>query len=335
MTVDPHRPGPPASSGSVGSTWQALLALLSPQRRRQQRRERRERRGRPADLRAAVWTLAEQTGWPQIAPGDYGWFEGSAADQVVFKAYLQTGQWSPQFHDAVAAPIFQDGGGTLIDVGANIGLTCIPVAARHGVRCYAFEPDPRNFLALRCNALRNGVESRVVAENLALSSSPGRLQFELSATNHGDHRVRFDDGGVIAADSEEAGRAVIEIAATTFDTYFRERELPAPVLVKIDTQGAELHVLRGMRASLVRVDHLICEFWPYGLRRAGADLDELYALLRDFPLGAVLGFDREPARAVHLQAMDSVVAELQQLARNPVAENFVDVLMTRQRDVFA
>ena len=45
--------------------------------------------------------------------------------------------------------------GTYLDIGANIGLTTIPIARNHRVRCHSFEPDPGLFVHLLENIHRN------------------------------------------------------------------------------------------------------------------------------------------------------------------------------------
>lgn len=42
-----------------------------------------------------------------------------------------------------------------------------------------------------------------------------------------------------------------------------------PFAVKIDTQGAEPLIFEGGRKMLASADLLICEFWPWGIKRAG------------------------------------------------------------------
>lgn len=55
-----------------------------------------------------------------VSPGRYGPIEGPVDDQVVFAQYRQTGQWAPEALCLLETRL--SGGGTFLDVGANIGL---------------------------------------------------------------------------------------------------------------------------------------------------------------------------------------------------------------------
>src|SRR3989442_15021738 len=81
--------------------------------------------------------------------GPLGHFQGSALDRMVEGFYLVNRTWAPGLQQLLARLLRN--GGTLVDVGANIGLTSIPVARTPGVRCYAFEPDPENYRYLLSN----------------------------------------------------------------------------------------------------------------------------------------------------------------------------------------
>ena len=74
-------------------------------------------------------------------------------------------------------------------------------------------------------------------------------------------------------------RRTVSIRSTRLDDYFKPGERVD--LIKMDFQGFELHALRG--ANRVLVDNpdimLLLEFWPYGLKQAGANWISLIAAL--------------------------------------------------------
>jgi FkbM family methyltransferase len=257
--------------------------------------------------------------------GEYGVFEGSADDEVVHGHYRREGTWSPEIQELLADLLFPEGRGTFLDIGANIGLVSIPLAERRRVRCVAFEPEPRNFQWLERNIARHELGSLFTTFNLALHSEEARLSFELSASNAGDHRVRG-----AALPEEGAERTLIEVPAGRLDDLVRIEDLPRPIVAKLDTQGAELRVLRGAERSLPHIDHLICEFWPYGLRRMGDSAEELIGLFRDFAYGAILRLDEVSGR---LPPVDRLCARLEWLPTDGSDQGFFDVLVARHAEL--
>src|SRR5207302_3253625 len=94
-------------------------------------------------------------------------------------------------------------------------------------------------------------------------------------TNYGDHRVSSGTDG-----TEEA-------PMVTIDSVLRDIPDDSIGLIKIDVQGYELHVIRGMQQTLRRNPGviLIVEVFPDGLRAAGSSAFELVSCLQDW------GFD--------------------------------------------
>jgi len=257
--------------------------------------------------------------------GAYGVFEGSIHDEVVHGHYRREGTWSPEIQALLADRLFSEGRGTFLDIGANIGLVSIPLAERRRVRCLAFEPEPRNFQWLERNIALHQVDSLFTTFHLALYSEETQLCFELSPSNYGDHRLRG------AAPLEEgAERARTLVPAARLDDLVRVEDLPRPIVAKIDTQGAELRVLRGAERSLPHIDHLICEFWPWGLRRMGDSAEELIELFRGFPYGAILRLDELGER---LPAIDRLCARLGWLPTDGSDQGFFDVLLARRAEL--
>jgi len=100
--------------------------------------------------------------------GDYGEILGSPSDRAVFAAYAATGKWA-QSTTAIFSEFFKrTQGGIYVDIGANIGLTTIPLARESNVSCIAFEPAPENFRNLQSNIRANCDQSKVQMLQLAL-----------------------------------------------------------------------------------------------------------------------------------------------------------------------
>jgi FkbM family methyltransferase len=160
-------------------------------------------------------------------------------------------------------------GDTVLDIGANIGYYTLILARQigHSGRVFAFEPDPENFALLKKNVAANGYNN-VILVNAALSDHRGTLKLYLCEENRGDLRI-YSSGD---------DRRAIEVPAITADDYLAEHSAEA-TLVKMDVQGAEGRVLRGLETNLGRAAHVILEFWPLGLHRAGNDPSEVLGSL--------------------------------------------------------
>ena len=122
---------------------------------------------------------------------ELGLFEGSINDNTVHRYYTRYGTWAPGLQ-YILRKLFDNGPGTMIDIGANIGLTVIPIANHNKIiDIYAFEPEYNNYNFLRKNIMANGLDLRIRAYNIALFSEDCQLDLELSEDNMGDHRVRL------------------------------------------------------------------------------------------------------------------------------------------------
>jgi FkbM family methyltransferase len=161
-----------------------------------------------------------------------------------------------------------------VDIGANLGWYSL-LAGRHQpatVRILAFEPDPDTFGLLGENILLNGLE-RIDARRLALSDEPGRrVLFRYSEKNTGRHSL---------LPINECGE--VEVETTTLSRFVADEAIdPACIgLVKIDVEGYEPVVLRGMAGLLPMIPAILAEYSPRYMRSGGLDpaeyLDPLFA----------------------------------------------------------
>lgn len=245
--------------------------------------------------------------------GANGALTGYFNDEGIFLPYLRERAWFWNAIEFINSMFVGSKVGTFIDIGANIGAVVVPIArANPSIDCFAFEPEPNNFLALAHNIARNRVGRNIHAYELALTDVDGTVTFELSGSNFGDHRVR-KSGSAEASMFDEDGRMTIEVKARRLDRVLGPAELARPIVAKIDVQGAESMVLAGGETILREADMLIVEYWPYGMRRLGTDpLEFLNGFSGVFPLVAKVG--EQPISRSDFVPFAAIRAELEAFA---------------------
>ena len=162
----------------------------------------------------------------------------------------------------------------MLDIGANTGRMSIPrVILGDVTRAYCAEPDPLNYAALVRNVADNGLRGLVMPDLAAIGSTSGvaRLQHAKYA---GGHRLVADPTDVPG----------IDVASWRLDEWVQRLSInPLHVAyVKVDTQGWEVHVLRGA-SNLLEHHHIAwqLEVSPAMLAAAGTPRSELYDICRD------------------------------------------------------
>ena len=286
-----------------------------------------ERAATRADTYHVFQSLARSFGVRDIrVAGDYGLIEGSIDDESILARYGKTKRWAAETNRLFVDFFAAHGGGTYLDIGANIGLTTIPVAHNAQVACFAFEPEPMNYRYLEHNIRRNCKEGNVETLNLALFDRQAMMDFEISARNTGDHRIRTR-----AAEGSYAEhmRDLIRVAADKLDTLLDPGGLRLPLAVKIDTQGAECQVFAGGERVLSQADLIAFEYWPYGIRRTDGDFNFLANFIsRHFARGALVNGDRDEPMA--WQPIDSITSTLGTLWHAaPAAFRYHDVFVRK------
>jgi FkbM family methyltransferase len=260
-----------------------------------------------------------------LCDGSYGVFEGSRNDRVVLDEYRRLGTWAPDMVTLIVDRLFAGRAGTFIDIGANIGLVCIPVVERTGALGIAFEPEPRNFDFLQRNVARHALGARVECHRTACHATSGQLRLALSPDNLGDHRLHGH-----GEDNALAERESVAVDTQRLDDVLRGRELPRPIVLKVDAQGSEVSVFAGARETLARADHIVSEYWPEGIVAHGDSASTFEAYMREFPFGAVLHVLPLP-EPLHSSAY--VFGQLSWIANDGSDPGFFDLLFSRTQQL--
>jgi FkbM family methyltransferase len=156
------------------------------------------------------------------------------ADRIVGASLRQAGEFARPELDIIDK--LMAGGGTFLDVGANIGTMAVPIAARHpGSRVIAIEANRHLAMILSSNALLNRLTNLDV-HHTAAGAAGGIVQFPAPSL---DSAINF---GALSLHSQEGGAAPTEsVMVSTLDDI-----APADTrVIKIDVEGHEPAVLAG------------------------------------------------------------------------------------------
>lgn len=133
----------------------------------------------------------------------------------------------------------------LYDVGANFGLYAILAAkALPGLEVEAFEPVARTRAKLALNVSLNALEGRVHVHGLALSDRTGEAEIAIDPRSSGLSSLSPSAAERARRDFAESAR----VPVARLDDLSPPRD--AVIAFKIDVEGHEAEVLRGMSGTL-------------------------------------------------------------------------------------
>lgn len=155
------------------------------------------------------------------------------------------------------------------DVGAHVGTYTLLVSnVLNEEQIFAFEPQPANATRLKENLNLNDC-NRVQVFELALSDKN-----TFSTITSGDGQA-----GSVGRIDDSSGMGKSQIQLVRGDALIAKNNLPPPTVLKIDVEGAELKVLRGLSKSLENCRAIYLEV-SKGLQKFGDTKEELFDFLR-------------------------------------------------------
>lgn len=125
--------------------------------------------------------------------------------------------------------------GSILDIGANIGNHTLYFCNEMSVsRCYCFEPIKSTYKIFQKNVQVNNLEDKVTLYKVAVGSKKGKaILSHYNVGNIGETSIKNCEDGEIP---------VVSIDEMRFDTKIS--------LIKIDVEGFELEVIKGMQDTL-------------------------------------------------------------------------------------
>jgi FkbM family methyltransferase len=138
-------------------------------------------------------------------------------------------------------------GSVFFDVGAHFGYFTMlgaEVVGENG-HVYSFEPSPTNFRILRMNT---EAKKNVSTNNMAVFSESTELPFREYGLEHSAYSSAYSPRTEAGSGSLPSPN-VLSVPAISLDRYI-EQVGTKPDFIKIDAEGAELAILRGLDKSL-------------------------------------------------------------------------------------
>ncbi len=170
-------------------------------------------------------------------------------------------------------------GSVFFDIGANYGFFSYwMLTQKKPVDVYAFDPLPENAARMERARRRNGLERRFSVAGCALGDDE---------TTRGLHTGGDDTGHSTLGNHPELKGQTVDVPVVTFDDWLARAGLRLPFaptwIAKIDVEGFECHVLRGMRRTLHAhaFAGLMIEINPYTLNFFGKRPVDVFTLLEE------------------------------------------------------
>lgn len=164
------------------------------------------------------------------------------------------------------------------DVGANVGFYSFAAAKimNTNSKIFAFEPEPTTFNLLQKNIELNKMNN-ITALSIALGDTDGdKLLFPSDTPNFGAHSF-------VQRTDYRVKKKGINININTADKLIDEMKIDVPDIMKIDVEGAEILVLRGMKHLLTneKLKMIFCEIHVNLLPLFGSSEEEVLEIFKE------------------------------------------------------
>lgn len=190
-----------------------------------------------------------------------GWMVPDDDKRVTFLLENDISMYQPTYEDKYRQIIISHlpNKRTFVDVGANVGIWSLPMT-QHFTKVISYEPSKQNIECIKTN-VPQGIELR----EKAVADFVGEAEFHQAGKNCGDGKL-----------CREGVKSSYKVPVVRLD----DENLYEVDMVKIDTQGWELEVLKGMLG-------IIKQQRPWIMIEINEDIDHCCKLMEDNDYEAV------------------------------------------------
>lgn len=213
---------------------------------------------------------------PQNVDGCKMYLSGESGPSPSFAMALLSGKYEWETRQVLESVV--KSGMTVLDIGAHVGYYALLFARWVGSegKVFAFEAAPDNYALLRRNVELSGCNN-VFCVPKAVNDHGGTIRFFVSSQGN-------DRNSIFENPRSMVREASLQVPAVSLDQFLADRGWPRVDLVKMDVEGAEPLVLRGMAETVHRSPELkvIVELAPEALRSGGYEPTALLKTLVDY-----------------------------------------------------
>ncbi len=231
-----------------------------------------------------------------------------------------------RIHEPLATRLLQQylkPGMTVVDVGSNIGYYALLESrlVEAGGRVIAIEPVPQNVEQLRRNVCTNG-RTNIEVHHLAIADCNGTLPMYLSA--------RSNWHSLLPTPSSKT----CMVTVSTLDSFLSHASLDSVDLIRMDVEGYEIKIIKGMRGILEQFDpQLLIEIHPDVVGPSA--ILEYLRTLEDLNYAPRFVFEQERDYPVRWKFLKPERPSMRQLMQHPLIvrdQRALTVLFSRTKE---
>lgn len=137
---------------------------------------------------------------------------------------------------------------------------------------FSFEPDVAASKIQEVNISLNNFQHKIKLFKIAVSNTNGVLLFDAQDGNSTSHIIKY---------KQEGKGTVVEVSTKTIYTLLQE--LPEPTFIKIDTEGAEIDILKTADKLLANSNiKFICELHLFAWAGFAVQYEEFTVILKKY-----------------------------------------------------
>lgn len=178
---------------------------------------------------------------------------------------------------------------TLIDVGAHYGETIQIFKKNFKIKkIYSFEASPINFQILKKNSLNNFLNVEIYNYGLGESVSDSYINQTLESSSSTINSINENSSylnrklKILKVKNKNSFIKKVPIKINTLDNFINDKKLNNIDILKIDTEGFELNVLRGLKTHYSKIKIIYFEHHYDDMIIKNYNFGQIKKLLNDY-----------------------------------------------------